>query len=161
MASGDSLLVFDPLSNRPPTVDYASIDLRSGFVVLDFDDTTDEKALFYGVIPSHYGGGPLQAAITWTSSTATTGNAVFRVETTRLSSGVNLDSLPIVDGSGDVTVTAPATSGQIVVSESPSLSAGGAVIGELLLISLTRLASTGADTLVDDVELISLEIREV
>ena len=50
MASGDSLLVFDPLSNRPPAVAYASVDLRNGFVVLDFDDTSDEKALFFSTV---------------------------------------------------------------------------------------------------------------
>jgi len=160
MASGDSLLVFDPLSNRPPTVDYASVDLRNGFVVLDFDDTTDEKAFFQAVVPSHYRGGQLLAVVTWTSSTATTGDAQFRVETTRLNSGVNLDALPAVDGSGDVTGTAPATSGQLVVSQTPFINAGGAVAGDLLLIGLTRLASTGADTLVGDTEFVSLEIRE-
>lgn len=161
MASGDSLLVFDPLSNRPPTANYASVDLRSGFVVLDFDDTTDEKALFHAVLPSHYSGGQLLAVVTWTSSTATTGDVQFRVEATRLSSGANLDALPAVSGSGDMTDTAPATSGQLMVLPSPSLSVGGAVAGDLLLIGLTRLASTGADTLTGDTEVVSLEIREV
>ena len=79
MASGDSLLVFDPLSNRPPTADYATVDLRNGFVVLDFDDTTDEAAVFHAVVPSHYGGGNLVAVLNWTSTTATTGNTKLRV----------------------------------------------------------------------------------
>ncbi len=161
MASGDSLLLFNPLSNRPPIADYASVDLRNGFVVLDFDDATNEKAQFHGVIPSHYGGGSLLASLTWTSSTATTGDVVFRVETTRLNSGENLDALPAADGSADATATAPATSGQLVVTESSPLSVGGATAGELLLVSLVRLASTGADTLVGDVEVVSLELREV
>ncbi len=161
MASGDSLLVFDPLSNRPPASNYASVDLRNGFVVLDFDDTLNEKALFHAVLPSHYSGGQLLAAVTWTSSSATVGDVVFRVETTRLSSGADLNALSAVDGSGEVTTTAPTTSGQLVVSSSPSLGVGGAVAGELLLVGLTRLASDSADTLVGDVEIVSLEIREV
>jgi len=141
MASGDSLLVFDPLSNRPPASNNASVDLRNGFVVLDFDDTTNEAALFHAVLPSHYGDGQLLAVVTWTSSTAITGNVLFRVEATRLDSGTNLDTLPAVDGSSDLTTTAPATSGQLVVSQSPSLGVGGAVAGDLLLVGLTRLAS--------------------
>ncbi|NOY30812.1 MAG: hypothetical protein GXP28_11785 [Planctomycetes bacterium] len=161
MASGDSLLVFDPLSNRPPTANYASVDLRSGFIVLDFDDTTDEKALFHAVLPSHYSGGQLLAVVTWTSSTATTGDVQFRVEATRLSSGANLDTLPAIDGSGNVTSSAPTTSGQLVVSETPPISVGGAVAGDLALIDLTRLASTGTDTLAGDTEVVLLEIREV
>jgi len=161
MASGDSLLVFDSLSNRPPTVDYASVDLRSGFVVLDFDDTTNEAAQFHAVVPSHYGGGNLVAVLNWTSTTAITGNAKLRVEATRLPLGANLDTLPVVDGSSEVTSAAPAVSGELVVSQLPSMSTGGLVAGDLLLITLTRLAVDAADTLSGDVELVSLEVREV
>ena len=71
MASGDSLLALDPLSNRPPAANYASVDLRNGFVVLDFDDTSNEKSLFLAVLPSHYSGGQIETIVTWTSSTAT------------------------------------------------------------------------------------------
>jgi len=160
MASGDSLLVFDSLSNRPPAVDYASVDLRNGFVVLDFDDTTDESALFFAPFPSQYGGGQLLAVVTWTSTTATTGSAKLRVETTRITSGVNLDSLPLVDGTADFTVSAPAVNGELVTSQSASLNAGGAAAGDLLLVGVTRLASDVVDTLVGDLEFVSLEVRE-
>jgi len=161
MASGDSLLVFDSLSNRPPAANYATIDLRNGFVLLDFDDTTDETARFHAVLPSHYGGGQVLAVITWTSSSAISGDALLRVETTRLSSGVNIDTLPAVGGSDEVTTTAPTTSGQLVISQSSPLAVGGAVAGDLLLVSLIRVASLSSDTLSGDVELVSLEIREV
>ena len=161
MASGDSLLVFDPLSNRPPTANYATVDLRSGFVVLDFDDTTDEKAQFHAVVPSHYGGGNLLAELTWTSSAATTGNAQWRVEITRLNQGANLDTLPAVAGSSDVLVAAPAASGDLITSLSSSLTPGGLTTGDLLLVQVTRLAADAADTLVGDIELVALEIREV
>ncbi len=160
MASGDSLLVFDPLSNRPPVADYASVDLRNGFVVLDFDDTADEAALFLATLPSQYGGGQLIAIATWTSTTATTGSAKLRIEATRISSGANLDSLPSVDGTVDFTVSAPTTNGELVASQSASINAGSAAAGDLLLVGVTRLASDVADTLVGDIEFVSLEVRE-
>ncbi len=160
MASGDSLLALDPLSNRPPAVDYASVDLRNGFVVLDFDDSTNEKSLFLAILPSQYSGGPVMAVVTWTSSTATTGNVELRVEATRMTSGVNLDSLPSVDGTSDLTVGAPVSSGQLVKSQSASINITGAIAGDLLMVGITRLADAVADTLVGDFELVSLEIRE-
>jgi len=160
MAAGDSLLALEPLSNRPPATNYASVDLRNGFVILDFDDTSNEEALFLAVLPSHYSGGQIKAIVTWTSSTATTGSAKLRVEATRIASGANLDSLPLVDGTADFTVSAPTTSGKLVTSQSVPINTGGAAAGDLLLAGVTRLASDAADTLVGDIELVSLEIRE-
>ncbi len=161
MASGDSLFLFDPLSNRPPATNYASVDLRNGFLVLDFDDSTNETAQFLAALPSHYGGAQLLAIVTWTTTTATTNNAKLRIEVTHLGGGANLDSLPTVDGSDEITVTAPSTSGQLVLSQTSSFSAGAAVAGDLLLVGLTRLATDVSDTLVNDIEVVSIEIREV
>lgn len=161
MAAGDSILFLSPLSNSPPSSGYATLDLRNGFVVLDMDDTNDEKATFHSVLPSHYDGGQIQAILTWTSTSGITGNAKFRVEVTRIQAGANLDSLPTVDGSADVVVAAPATSGELVVSQSPAINTGGANSGDSLLFSVTRQASDVADTLSGDIELLALEVREV
>jgi len=160
MASGDSLLVFDSLSNRPPPASYASVDLRNGFVVLDFDDTSNETAIYLTTLPSQFSGGQFVAVVTWTSTTATTGNAKLLLETTRIANGVNLDSLPAADASINLTVAAPTSSGDLVMSQTLSWSSGSAAAGDLLLVKVTRLASDVADTLVGDVELVSLEIRE-
>ncbi len=160
MASGDSLFVLDSLSNRPPAVGYASVDLRNEFMVLDFDDATNEQAQFHAVVPSHYSGGNLLAFLTWTSTTATTGNAKLRVEATRMPAGTNLDTLPVVGGSSEVTAAAPTVSGELVVSPLPSISLSGLSAGDLLLISFTRLAMDATDTLSGDIEMVVLEIRE-
>ena len=155
MASGDSLFIFDPLSNRPPSSAYASGDLRNDFVVLDFDDAVNESAQFYTTLPSHYVGGSLLAFVTWTSTTATSGNAILHMEATLLESGDNLDSLPAVDASDDLTLSAPATAGQLVMSQSSSLGVSGAAAGDLILIGITRLATDVSDTLAGDAEIVS------
>ena len=160
MASGDSLLALDPLSNRPPAANFATVDLRGEFVVLDFDDTTNEQAQFHAIVPSHYSGGDLKAVLTWTSSTATSGNAKLKCELTRLSAGVNLDALPSPDGSDEVTVAAPTTSGDLVVDLTDPITISGLTSGETLRVLITRLATDAGDTLVGDVELVSIELRE-
>ena len=161
MASGDSLLALDPLSNRPPAANFATVDLRGEFVVLDFDDTTNEQAQFHAIVPSHYSGGDLKAVLTWTSSTAISGSAKLKCELTRLSAGVNLDALPAPDGSDEVTVAAPTTSGDLVVDVTGPITVSGLTSGETLLVVITRLSTDAGDTLVGDVELISIELREV
>lgn len=129
--------------------------------MLDFDDTSDESALFISSLPSQYGGGQFEVVVTWTSTSAATGNAKLRVEATRITSGTSLDSLPSADGTADLAVAAPATSGDLVMSQSATFNTGGAAAGDLLLIAVTRLASDVADTMVGDFEFVSLEIREV
>jgi hypothetical protein len=161
MATGDSLLVLDPLSNRPPAANFASVDLRGEFVVLDFDDTTNEQAQFYAIVPSHYRGGDLEAMLTWTSSSATSGDAKFKCELTRLEAGTNLDALPSPDGSDEVTLAAPTTSGDLVVDLTDPITVSGLTSGETLRVQVTRLATDVGDTLVGDVEIAAIELKEV
>lgn len=160
MASGDTLLSFDPLSNRPPATAFATVDLRGEFVVLDFDDSTNEQAVFHASVPSHYSGGDLCADLAWTSSSATSGNSKLRLELTRLGSGINLDALPTPDGSVDLVVPAPSTSGDLVVSLSGPITVSGLTPGESLRVLVTRLATDASDTMTGDLELVSFELRE-
>ena len=160
MASNETLFVFDPLSNRPPATSFASVDLRGEFVVLDFDASTNEKAQFHAIVPSHYTGGDLNAVVTWTSSTATSGNAKLNVELTRLGAGVNLDALPAPGGSAELVVSAPSTSGNLAVDSTDAIALGGLTPGDTLRVLVTRLATDAADTMTGDLELVSLELRE-
>jgi hypothetical protein len=160
MAIGDTLLMFDPLANRPPTSGYATLDVRGQFVVLDFDATANEQAQFHALVPRHYRGGDIQVLASWTSTSATSGNVKLRVELTRLASGGNLDSLPSVSATGDLVVAAPATSGNMAVAMFAALSVASLAAGEMLLVRITRLAADGADTMAGDLELIVVEVRE-
>lgn len=161
MAIGDTLLMFDPLANRPPTSGYATLDVRGQFVVLDFDASANEQAQFHAVVPRHYRGGGIQVLVSWTSTSATSGNAKLRVELTRLTTGGNLDSLPSVGGTADLVVVAPATSGNVGVATFADLAVSDLAAGEMLLVRMTRLATDGADTMTGDLELIAVEVKEV
>jgi hypothetical protein len=160
MAIGDTLLMFDPLANRPPTSGYATLDLRGQFIVLDFDASANEQAQFHAVVPRHYRGGDIKVLVSWTSTSATSGNAKLRVELTRLTSSGNLDSLPSVTGSADVVIAAPATNGNVGVAEFAAVAVSDLAAGEMLLVRITRLATDGADTMTGDLELIAVEVKE-
>jgi hypothetical protein len=160
MASQDTLMVFGPLENRPPAADYATPDLRNGFVVLDFDAATAEAARFVALLPSHYRGGGFVPVVKWTSTSATSGSVRLQVALTRLAAGANLDSPPAVAATTTFTATVPATSGQIVESVGQALTVADATTGDLLLVEVARLASDALDTMAGDLEFIALEIQE-
>ena len=160
MAVGDTLLVFDPLSNCPPTSAYATLDVRGEFVVLDFDAAANERAQFHANLPTHYRGGDLTVFVTWTSTTATSGDVKLRVELTRIVSGDNLDALPSPQATADVTANCPASSGDLAVVEVGPLVISGLAAGETLCVHITRLATDGADTMSGDFELVAVEVRE-
>lgn len=161
MAINDTLLILEPLANHPPAANFATLDMRGEFLVMDFDATTNEQAEFHAVVPSHYKGANLKLLATWTSSSATSGNAKLRIEVTRVEAGTNLDSLPAVDATEDLTVAAPGTSGVLVQSEFAAITVSGLAAGDLLRVQVTRLASDGADTMAGDLELVAIEVREV
>ena len=73
MASGDTLLAFVPAGNEPPSTSFATLDVRNGHAVLDFDAGVDEEAIFGGVLPRHYSGQGITARIAWMASSAVVG----------------------------------------------------------------------------------------
>lgn len=73
MATTDSLVIFRPYDNEPPASNYATLDTRNGYLVLDFDDTTDESAIFRGFMPRNYAGGGLTVTVGWMAISATSG----------------------------------------------------------------------------------------
>ena len=73
MASGDTLLIFTPQANEPPSSNYATMDTRNSHLVLDFDGASNEDAVFSGVMPQHYDGGGVSVYIHYAMSSATSG----------------------------------------------------------------------------------------
>jgi len=54
MPTNDTLAIWTPLANEPPSTAYATLDTRNAQPVLDFGDAVDASAVFSGVMPRHY-----------------------------------------------------------------------------------------------------------
>jgi hypothetical protein len=80
MASGDLLALFTPLHNEPPASNAATLDVRNGHPVLDFDAATDESAVFTSILPNNYAGGGLSVYSWWTFTSDTNGGHVARIQ---------------------------------------------------------------------------------
>lgn len=162
----DWSMVFTPLQNEPPASNYATLDFRNYHPVLDFDGTTDEEAVFTGVLPPSYEGGGLSIRAFVAFTSATSGSARLQAAVERMDASsldIDADSFAAFQSDG---VTAPGTSGQVIMF-SVTLTSGAQmdslVAGECFRLKLRRDAdgTSGTDDITSDMELVAVEVREL
>jgi hypothetical protein len=161
MASGDTLLIFTPLHNEPPSANYATLDLRNYHPVLDFDGGTNESAIFSGVMPRHYSGGGLTVNIHWASD-GTGGDVDWDVDLERIGdSQQDIDSDGFVGANSTDGTSEPATAGNVeitAVTFTDGADMDSIAVGEGFRMKVTRDAAS--DTGTNDVQLVFVEIKE-
>lgn len=162
MASGDSLLIFTPQQNEPPTTNYATLDTRNSHPVLDFDTTTGESAVFKGIVPRNYAGGGITVYVHASLTSATSGTLGWLVAFERVS-----DSQQDIDAdgfAGNQTITAatvPGTSGNVSilnVAVTNGANMDSIAVGEGFRLKITR--DVANDTAAGDAELWAVELKE-
>lgn len=162
MASGDTLLVFTAMNNVPPSSNHATIDERNGHLVLDFDATTNEDAIFEGVMPRHYGGGGVTVYIHYAMSSATSGDIDWDVAWERIGDQQqDIDSDGFAAANSVDNTTVPGTSGNVDivnVTFTDGADMDSVAVGEGFRLKVTRDAAS--DTASGDAELLRVEIKE-
>ena len=163
MASGDTLLVFHPYNNEPPSSNYATLDTRNSRPCLDFDATTNESAVFSAVMPQHYAGTTgVTVYIHYAMSSATADtidwDAAFELVGDQ-DLDVDGDDFAAVNSTDDTTV--PGTSGLvdvISIAFTDGADMDSVTAGDGFRLKVTRDASS--DDATGDAELYWVEIRE-
>lgn len=163
MASGDTLLIFTPLHNEPPSANAATLDTRNQHPCLDFDATTNESAVFSSVMPQHYAGTTgVTVYIHYAMSSAEANTVDWDVAWERIGDqqlDIDGDSFAAVNSVDDTTV--PGTSGLVdVVSVAFTNGADmdSVATGESFRLKVTRDAVS--DDAAGDAELYKVELRE-
>jgi hypothetical protein len=162
MASGDTLVVFTPLHNEPPSSDPATLDTRNQHPVLDFDPTTNESAVFSGVMPRNYDGGGVTVYLHYAMSSATSGDVDWDVSFERIGDqqlDIDSDSFAAVNSVDNTTV--PGTSGNVDIVNTTFTDGAdmdSVAAGEAFRLKITRDAAS--DTAAGDAELLAVEIKE-
>ncbi len=166
MATTNFMAVFSPLSNEPPSANFATLDTRNSVPVLDFDDTTDESAVFGGVLPNNYAGGGLTVTLVWMATSATSGGVSWDVSIERHEDDafdLDADGFATANNSGSAT-TASATGEQQYTSIAFTSGAqmDSLAAGESFRIKVTRDANgtTATDDMAGDAELLRVVIKE-
>jgi hypothetical protein len=163
MASGDTLGAFFPADNEPPSTNYATFNTRNLHPTLDFDTTTQETAVFTGVMPRCYAGGGITVYVTWAAATATTGTIGWDITFERMTDGsLDIDS----DGWATAqTITAATVSGTsgILSTTNVAITAGSTgtdsvAAGDTYRLRLRR--DVANDTATGDAQMLSIEVKE-
>jgi len=163
MSSGDTLINFHPYNNEPPASNYATLDLRNNHPVLDFDDTTNESAVFSAVMPRNYAGTTgVTVYIHFSMSSAEADTVDWDVSIERIGDGeldVDGDSFATVNSVDNTTV--PGTTGLVDivnVTFTNGADMDSVAVGELFRIKITRDATS--DDAAGDAELHAIELKE-
>lgn len=163
MASGNTLCVFFPQDNEPPSSNYATYDVRNGHPVLDFADSgTNESAIFTGLMPRNYSGGGVTVYIHYAMTSAVSGDIDWDVEFERIGDGSqDIDSDGFASAQSVDNTTVPATSGHVdivSIAFTDGAQMDSVAVGETFRIRVTR--DGVSDTASGDAELRAVEIKE-
>lgn len=166
MASGDTLATFFPADNEPPASAYATLDTRNAHPTLDFDGSTDEEAVFTGVLPRNYAGSGLTVYCHVAFTSATSGSGRLQADIERMdASSLDIDADGFTGSFQSTGVTAPGTSGQIIVGTITFTSGAqmdSLAAGEPFRLKIRRDAdgTSGTDDIATDMELLAVEVKE-
>lgn len=163
MASGDTLAILLPQNNQPPSSNYATLNARNGHLVLEFDTTTQETAIFATKMPRNYAGGGITAYLTWLAATAVTGTIGWDVTFERnTDGGTDTDADDFATAQTITAATVPGTSGVPKVTN-VAITAGAAgtdsvAAGDDYRLRVRR--DVANDSAAGDAQLLSVELKE-
>lgn len=163
MASGNTLYVFTPQANNPPTTVYATPDVRNALMVLDFDAATAENCIFTGILPRNYAGGGLTVNIHWMATSATSSNVKWNAYIERHQAGTDDQDADSFAAAQTATGTAVSPSGTEIVTAitfTNGAQMDSLAVGERFRLKIERDAANGGDTMAGDAEITSVEIKE-
>ena len=162
MASGDTLCMFTPLHNEPPSSNPMTLDTRNQHPVLDADATTNESAVFSAIMPRNYGGGGITAYHHYAMSSAEANTVDLDGSFERIGDQQqDLDSDGFAGVQSVDNTTVPGTSGLVDVIAIPFTDGAqidSIAVGEGFRYKVTRDAAS--DDAAGDLELRFVEIKE-
>ena len=161
MATGETLIMFTA-QDRDVNASDAADDTRNSHPVLDFDDTTDEDAVFNGFLPANYNSGGLTVTLVWASTGAVVGDVVWLGSFERIDDGgLDLDGDSFA-ATQTATDTCDGTNGATTYTDITFTNAqiDGLSASECFRLKITRDANAGADTMVGDAELLRVVVAE-
>lgn len=163
MASGDTLIVFDPRSHEPLAANSAGFDTRNQHPVLDFDDTTKQFAVFSAVMPQSYSAATgITVKLHYAMSSAVTGNTDWDVEWERIGDQqLDIDGDSFAAANSVDTTTVPGTTGLVdvvTITFTAGADMDSVVKGDSFRLRVSRDAPN--DSASGDAELVKVEVLE-
>lgn len=144
--------------NQPPSTAFATLDTRNSIAVLDFDASSDENAVFVGIMPEAASlGSGLIVRLHWMATSATSGNVRWGVQFERSNTDLDADSF---DTAVEATAATNGTSGIITTTAITVTTIDGITAGDVFRLKVFRNADDATnDTMTGDAELVAVEVR--
>ena len=154
------IAVFTPLHNQPPATNYATLSTRNSEPVLQFDTTTQEGAVFGGVMPYNYNNGSIRVTI-WASLTSATTGTLGWVAAFENMNGQDTDSDGFASDQTGTAAIVPGTSGQPMTHQITftQAQADSVAAGDAFRLRIRR--DVANDTAAGDAELIRVLVEMV
>jgi len=162
MASGETLLTFDPRENTPPTSAAATFATRGIHPVYEFPNNLDTVAIFRGILPRNYAGGGITAYVHWMCKTVTSGNVPWQGDWEN-DADQDLDADGFTGSPQSATGAANATCGKETVTAivfTDGAQIDSVAVGNLFRFKLIRNGLNAADTIEDVAQLLGIELKE-
>jgi hypothetical protein len=158
--AGRTHTTFTALHNQPPASNFATLDTRNSIAVLDFDDTTEESAVFIGCMPDVAAlTSGIVVRIQWMATSATSGNCRWGVQFEKMTTDLDSDSF---DTATEAHSATNATAGIPTITTLTCTSIDSITAGDFFRMKIYRdVSDTVNDTMTGDAELISVEVRSV
>lgn len=165
MASGNILAVFTPLSNEPPATSFATLDTRNGYPVLDFDDASDEAAIFRGFMPANYSGGGFTVVVQWMATSATTGTISLDVafmSVTDDADDLDTKAFAAYNNANPTTASATGEVDYVSITFTDGADSDSVAAGEMFFLKVQRdgNGTTSTDDMSGDMELVMVVVKE-
>lgn len=165
MASGDLLAVFTPEDNMPPSSGFATLDTRNGYVVLDFDDSSDESAVFKGYMPSSYDSGGVSLVVMWAATSATSGTISLDAQFMSLTDDaddIDSKSFAAANNANPTTASASGEIDYVTITFTDGADMDSVAADESFLLKVTRDGdgTSSTDNMTGDMELWAVALIE-
>lgn len=144
---------------------FATLDLRNNVPVLDFDDTANEVAVFFGILPRHYGGNGITVTLKLGATSATTLDVSFKGFFKSITTDADdIDTKNFAAPQGNAAIDAPSASGEFndaAITFTNGVQIDSLVVGEAFFLLVMRDAQDStADDMSGDAELMGIELKE-
>lgn len=155
-------IFFPSMANAPPLSNPATFGSVNSTPLLEFDTTTQEIAIFLGVLPATYAGGGIQVCAHWAAASATSGTIGWDVAFERIGDGSqNLASDGFATAQTITAATVPGSAGLTditCVTATDGANIDSLAAGELFRLRIRRDVSN--DTATGDAHLVAIDLKE-
>lgn len=146
-----------PATNSALLTEVAGATVYGGYSTLDFDDSTDEHAVFRIPVPD-YDGNNMTIKFRWFAA-AIAGDVIWQIESIGVANSEEIIAAVVGDSATVAAATVDGTTLDLNVTTHTTYNPAGVAADDFMVLEITRDADNAADTMSGDAKLLSVEVE--